>query len=82
MDYFCLNCTLFKYRYGNAAFELVEVRISFRQAAVFEPAEWKPNPLKAIGIESLINRFPRFYEHFLAFVLRANEVYFRLRVVK
>jgi SAM-dependent methyltransferase len=81
MDFFCVNSRS-KYRYGQARFQLLEARISFRQAAVFEPAERRPNPLKAIGLESLINRFPRFYEHFLAFVLRANEVYFRLRVVK
>ena len=81
MDYFCVDRKC-NYRYGHAVFQLLEVRISFRQAAVFESAERKPNPLKAIGLESLINRFPRFYEHFLAFVLRANEVYFRLRVVK
>jgi SAM-dependent methyltransferase len=81
MDYFCGNGRI-KYRYGHAAFELLEARISFRQAAVFDQDERKPNPLKAIGIEWLINRFPRFYEHFLAFMLRANEVYFRLRVIK
>jgi SAM-dependent methyltransferase len=81
MDYFCDNRRS-KYRYGHATFQLLEARISFRQAAVFEPDERKPNPLRAIGVESLINRFPRFYEHFLAFVLRANELYFRLRVLK
>lgn len=81
MDYFCGNRRS-KYRYGHATFQLLEAHISFRQAAVFEPDERKPNPLRAIGIESLINRFPRFYEHFLAFVVRANELYFRLRVIK
>jgi SAM-dependent methyltransferase len=81
MDYFCANGSV-NYRYGRATYELLEVRISFLQAAVFEPHKRKSNPLRWIGLEALINRFPRFYEHFLAFVLRANEVYFRLRVVK
>lgn len=82
MDYFCPNRQLFRYRYSRAAFELVEVRISFRQAAVFDPDRRKPNPMMAVGIEPLINRFPHFYEHFLAFVLRASELYYRLRVIK
>lgn len=81
MDFFCTNGSL-KYRYGHAVYELAEVRISFRQAAVFDQSERKSNPLKFIGLESLINHFPRIYEHFFAFVLRANEVYFRLQVIK
>jgi SAM-dependent methyltransferase len=81
MDYFCPN-RKFKYRYGSAKFELVEVRISFLQAAVFAPDTYKSNPFRSLGIEALVNRFPRFYEHFLAFLLRANEVYYRMYVVK
>ena len=81
MNYFCTN-RMMKYRYGRGAYELLEVRISFREARVFEPAQQKPNPFKAMGIEALVNRFPRFYEHFLALILRANEIYYRLRVVK
>lgn len=81
MDFFCSNRG-FKYRYGQAEFELLEVRISFLQAAAFAPNSYKSNPLKILGIEALINRFPRLYEHFFAFILRANEVYYRLRVAK
>lgn len=81
MDFFCPN-RRFKYRYSRAEFELLEVRISFLQAAVFPPDKFKSNPLKILGIEALVNRFPRFYEHFLAFLLRANEVFYRMRVVK
>jgi len=81
MDFFCPNRG-FMYRYSSAEFELLEVRISFLQAAVFMPDKVKPNALKSLGIESLINRFPRLYEHFFAFILRANEVFYRMRVVK
>ncbi len=81
MDFFCPN-RKFKYRYGSARFELVEVRISFLQAAVFAPDRYKPNPFRTLGIEAVINRFPRFYEHFLTFLLRANEVYYCLRAIK
>lgn len=81
MDYFCPNRG-FKYRYSRAEFELLEVRVSFLQAAVFAPDKFKPNAFKSCGIESFINRFPRLYEHFLAFLLRANEVFYRMRVIK
>lgn len=82
MDYFCQSRKLSKYRYSTAEFDLLEVRISFLQAAAFAPDRCKTGPFKILGVEVVINRFPRFYEHFLAFLLRANEVYYRLRVVK
>lgn len=81
MDYFCVNRPM-KYRYGTAAFELLETRISFYNAMRTDSSYAKANPLRALGIEALVNRFPRIYEHFFAFVFRANEVYYRLRVVK
>jgi SAM-dependent methyltransferase len=80
MDYFCVNRDCL-YRYSTKAqFRLAEVRISFVQAKAFDAT--KLNPFRWFGLEWLVNRFPRFYEHFLAFVLRANEVYFRLEVIK
>ncbi|HKW89163.1 MAG TPA: methyltransferase domain-containing protein [Candidatus Acidoferrales bacterium] len=82
MDFFCANRRLSNYRYSRPEFELLEVRISFLQAAVFAPDRRKANPLKVLGIEAVVNRFPRIYEHFMAFLLRANEVYYRLRAVK
>lgn len=89
MDDFCTNRGG-KYRLGDASFELDEVRISFLQAVVFpndrdgtDPFHGpKPNPFKLCGVEALVNRFPRSYEHFGAFILRANEVYYRLRALK
>jgi SAM-dependent methyltransferase len=81
MDFFSRN-RAFKYRYSSAEFELLEVRISFLQSKVFEPEQPKHNPFRTVGIEALVNRFPRIYEHFFAFILRANEVYYRLQVVK
>jgi len=80
MDYFCINRP-FLYRYSETAvFKLADVRISFLQAKVFDVK--KRNPFQWFGLEWMINQTPRFYEHFLAFILRANEVYFRLEVVK
>jgi SAM-dependent methyltransferase len=80
MDYFCVN-GVFPYRYSaKAQFNLEEARISFVQAKTFGVE--KANPFRWVGLEWMVNQFPRFYEHFLAFILRANEVYFRLKVVK
>jgi SAM-dependent methyltransferase len=89
MDDFCANRGA-KYQLGKARFQLDEVRISFLQAAVFQnhsksPQSFyspKPNPFKLIGLESQINLLPRLYEHFGAFVFRANEIYYRLHVLK
>jgi len=82
LDYFCINVNC-KYQYSEKAkFRLLQSRISFLQAKVFSGAERKPNVMKWIGLEWCINRFPRLYEHFAAFVIRANEVYFKLEVVK
>ena len=80
MDYFCIDRP-FMYSYSETAvFKLAEVRISFLQAKVFDVK--KRNPFEWFGLEWAVNKFPRFYEHFLAFIFRANEVYFRLEVVK
>lgn len=81
MDFFCIDRKL-KYRYSSTDFRLLEWRISFRQAHQFEDQNRKFNPFKAVGLEQLINAAPRIYEHFFAFVLRANEVYFCLEVLK
>jgi SAM-dependent methyltransferase len=81
MDFFCVNRN-FKYRYGSSKFDLLDVRISMLQAYVFAPDKYKFNPFKYFGVDALINRFPRFYEHFAAFIVRANEIYYRLQAVK
>ena len=81
MDYFCVDRPM-RYRYTNRDFRLLECQISFRQAHYFENEEPKWNPFAMIGLEWLVNRFPRIYEHFFAFLLRANEIYFQLQVVK
>jgi len=80
MDYFCVNRDCL-YRYSEkAVFRLVEVRISFLQAKAFDVK--KPNPFRWVGLEWLANKAPRIYEHFFAFIIRANEVYFRLEPIK
>lgn len=39
-------------------------------------------PFRLVGIEWLANRFPDFYELYLAFVFPARDLYFTLRVLK
>ena len=81
MDYFCVDRSL-RYRYGQCKFRMIKVYISFLQAHSFEATDRRWNPLSMLGLEWLINRFPRIYEHFFCFVLRANEVYYHLEVLK
>jgi len=81
MDYFCVDRPL-RYRYTDRDFRLLENHISFCNAHRFENEPHQFNPCAAIGLEWLVNHFPRIYEHFFAFLLRANEIYFRLEVVK
>lgn len=82
LDYFAENRqSLYRYS-AKARFRLLESYISFRQAKVFPGEKRVRNPCRWLGLEWLVNCVPRYYEHFLAFVLRANEVYFLLEVVK
>jgi len=81
LDYFCVNRDC-KYQYSLKQFRLLEVRISFRQAHAFADEKEQFNPLALIGLEWFINKVPRTYEHFLAFTIRANEVYFSLEPIK
>ena len=81
MDYFCEDRPM-KYRYGRCNFRLQEVRISFLSAHTFDGQPRRVNPFALLGLEWLINRFPRAYEHFFSSILRANEVYYRLEVLK
>jgi hypothetical protein len=71
-----------KYRYGSSRFRLQEVRVSFLDAHPFDSSAKRLNPFAILGLEWLINRFPRTYEHFFSFLLRANEVYYRLEALK
>ena len=41
-----------------------------------------PNIHKIIGVQFLVNQFPRIYEKFFAYMLPATELYFELEAVK
>lgn len=79
MNYFVCNVS-FGYRYidSNIEFELQKVALSFRECKASWRRSTKLNPFAWIGIESLVNIFPRVYERFFCWIVPASEVYFRL----
>ena len=82
MYYFCDNVQ-FKYRYySDARFRLERASLSFREVPVWFREHLKWNPFRMLGMEWLVNRFPRFYERFLVYLLPPSEVYYRLKVIK
>lgn len=83
MNYFCANID-WPYRYlgEKPMFDLEHREISFREVSTCFQRDRHCNPARALGLESLVNTFPRIYERFLAFTLPPSEVYFRLIVNK
>lgn len=41
-----------------------------------------PNVHRILGIQWLVNRFPRIYEKYFAFIMPATELYFELEIIK
>lgn len=76
-DYFTGKADDLDYISTTARFELLQKRILFPKI--------KPHGFsfhKICGIEYLVNRIPRIYEKFIAFILPANEIVIELRAVK
>jgi SAM-dependent methyltransferase len=66
----------FKYNYyggGIFAIKILHREISFSS---------RLNPWRWIGFQAFANRFPRFYERFLAFTFPAQEIRYKLRILK
>lgn len=82
MNYF-LDGIDFQYRYySTVRFEKIVSRISFRENVTDFRNKTKTNPFRNIGVEALVNRFPRLYERFFVYWVPPSEVYFKLRVLK
>lgn len=82
MNYF-LEGIDFKYRYySSVRFEKIVTRISFRENRTDFRNKIEPNPTRWLGIEQLVNYFPRIYERFFVYWMPPAEVYFKLRVLK
>ena len=63
-------------------FKVTKAQIHFVEYFIHDTAKKKFNPFKYLGIEYLVNTFPRIYERFFAWILPAGELYFELKVVK
>lgn len=71
-DHFTLDdATGYNY-YSPVKFRIAERRICF------VGPEARVNPWKWLGIDALVNRFPRYYERMIAWILPATEVRFEL----
>lgn len=82
MNYFCEQYS-FKYHYYSAArFFMIKRSVSFRENATDFRASLQLNPFRWVGIETLVNWFPRIYERFFVYWLPVSEVYYKLRVIK
>lgn len=82
MNYFSDNVA-FKYRYYTSSrFMLVYRHLSFRDNRTDFRDRTGINPFRWIGLEQLVNAWPRIYERFFVYWLPPSEVYFKLRVVK
>jgi len=82
MNYFCPQYD-FKFQYySDVRFEMLKREISFREAVTDFRLQTKSNFARLLGVEWLVNRFPRIYERFFAYMLPASEVYFKMRVIK
>lgn len=79
MNYFVRN-TSFGYFYVDQSvnFKLIHSYISFREAKSSWRKKTKLNLHKILGIEYVVNKFPRLYEKFFSFIMPASEVHFIL----
>jgi hypothetical protein len=70
----------FKWNYnagGTFTLMVLERKISFASMQ-----ERRPNPWKWVGIEWFGNRFTHLYERCFAFVFPAQEIYYKLQLLK
>lgn len=82
MHFFCEQYD-FKYQYYSKARFFMERRwVSFRECKTDFRSDVKFNVPHLIGLEQLVNAFPRVYERLFGYILPASEVYFKLRVTK
>ncbi|GAB1266014.1 class I SAM-dependent methyltransferase [Aurantivibrio infirmus] len=75
-DHFSVNGAVNYDFYEDFKYEIVSRRIKFMSP------DRRFDPYYLFGIEFLINKIPRIYEKFFAFIFRPAEVMFELRVVK
>jgi SAM-dependent methyltransferase len=67
--------------YSNVRFKILKCVIGFSEVLPSGNTH-SLNIAKILGFEWLVNRFPRIYEKFFAFMFPATELYFELRIEK
>jgi len=75
-NYFAVNESSEYNFYSDIKFEILERKLKFMGPNV------RFNPFKIIGLEFLVNKIPRLYERFFVYLLTAQEIIFKLKVVK
>ena len=80
VEYYCTNTTI-RYRYYAAT----RLKLIYRRIHLYKssPEGRVQKLLDGVvwPLEALINRFPRIYEKFFCFIIRANEVVYVMEVV-
>ncbi|GJM07311.1 MAG: hypothetical protein DHS20C10_10450 [marine bacterium B5-7] len=79
-DYYCHNTSSLYHYYADMRFQLVRRWIHLYKRNTKSRLEKLINKL-IYPLEFLINHFPRAYEKFFCFILRANEIYIELQKV-
>lgn len=67
---------------SDVNFKIFRSEIHFVEYFIHESEKKKFNPYQAIGLQYLVNKFPRIYEKFFAWIIPAAELYFELIVIK
>lgn len=82
MNYFCEQYDMQCQYYSHVRFYMIKRWLSFRGNYTDFGREVKPNFARWIGLEHLVNAFPRIFERFFVYWLPPSEVYCKLRVIK
>lgn len=82
MNYFCEQYDFKYHYYSQTRFRMIRRSISHRESVTDFRMRTRANPFRWIGVEQLINAFPRVYERFFVYWLPPSELYFKLQVLK
>lgn len=76
MNYFVDNIPFHYAFYSPRRFIMIKRKMSFRQC---DDHLLLKNPFRLLGVEWLVNKFPRVYERFFVYLLPVSEIYFSLK---
>ena len=67
---------------SDVNFKVQRAEIHFAEYFIHDLASKKFNLTKILGLQFIVNKFPRIYERYLAWIYPASELYFEILVVK